>query len=139
MHSIRQWITAYVSLFNLSFVYIKCFFRNIHLFNIVDLPAAILQQPFFDAKRPSFVNYANIGQFIGHEITHGFDDFGRSFNRFGGFTNWWRNDTNEKYKAKSKCFEEQFSAYETAAGDKVSKVMVHRTYFFLFKLKSTIQ
>lgn len=34
--------------------------------------------------------------------------------------NWWRNDTDEKYNAKSKCFEEQYSAYETAAGDQVS-------------------
>lgn len=96
---------------------------------MVDITAAILQLPFFDAKRPSFINYAKIGQFIGHEITHGFDDGGRIFNRFGDMMNWWQNDTNEKYQSKSECFEEQFSAYETDAGDRVLSIK------FLFLIK----
>ena len=57
--------------------------------NEIVFPAAILQPPFFDAKADDATNYGAIGVVIGHEMTHGFDDQGRTFDYEGNFTDWW--------------------------------------------------
>jgi membrane metallo-endopeptidase-like protein 1 len=44
---------------------------------------------FFDANRPRYMNYGAIGFVIGHEITHGFDDQGRQFDKNGNLVEWW--------------------------------------------------
>ena len=57
--------------------------------NEICFPAAILQPPFFNADADDAVNYGAIGVVIGHEMTHGFDDQGRLFDKNGNMTNWW--------------------------------------------------
>ena len=57
--------------------------------NSIQFPAGILQGVFFSSKRPSYLNYGAIGGVIGHEITHGFDDQGRKFDKEGNLINWW--------------------------------------------------
>ena len=57
--------------------------------NEICFPAAILQPPFFNANADDAVNYGAIGVVIGHEMTHGFDDQGRNYDKEGNMTDWW--------------------------------------------------
>lgn len=66
--------------------------------------------PSFSKERPFSLNYGAIGSIVGHEITHGFDDKGRQFDRNGNLNNWWSNDTATKYKQRGECFVKQYSS-----------------------------
>ena len=57
--------------------------------NEICFPAGILQPPFFDMNADDAVNYGAIGVVIGHEMTHGFDDQGRNYDKMGNLNNWW--------------------------------------------------
>ena len=57
--------------------------------NEICFPAAILQSPFFNPDADDAVNYGAIGVVIGHEMTHGFDDQGRNYDKDGNLTDWW--------------------------------------------------
>ena len=59
------------------------------LSNEICFPAGILQAPFFDPEADDALNYGAIGVVIGHEMTHGFDDQGRQFDKEGNLKNWW--------------------------------------------------
>ncbi|XP_022784781.1 endothelin-converting enzyme homolog [Stylophora pistillata] len=79
--------------------------------NKIVFPAGILQKPFYDHRFPKALNYAGIGVVVGHEITHGFDNSGRLFNKDGNLADWWSNKSIEAFKNKSKCLEDQYSNY----------------------------
>ncbi|MDY4174553.1 MAG: M13 family metallopeptidase [Bacteroidales bacterium] len=71
--------------------------------NEIVFPAAILQPPFFYANGDDAVNFGAIGVVIGHEMTHGFDDQGRQFDKEGNLKNWWTEaDCKEFEKATSR-------------------------------------
>jgi putative endopeptidase len=57
--------------------------------NEICFPAGILQPPFFYMDGDDAINYGGIGVVIGHEMTHGFDDQGRKFDKDGNLTDWW--------------------------------------------------
>ena len=57
--------------------------------NEICFPAGILQYPFFDMGADDAFNYGAIGAVIGHEMTHGFDDSGRHFDKDGNMKDWW--------------------------------------------------
>jgi len=64
--------------------------------NEICFPAGILQYPFFDMNADDAFNYGAIGAIIGHEMTHGFDDSGRHFDKIGNMRDWWtEHDANE--------------------------------------------
>jgi putative endopeptidase len=65
------------------------------------IPAGILQSPFFDLKRSEAWNLGGIGAAIGHEITHGFDDDGRLYDKNGVMKDWWSETDAAKYKEMS--------------------------------------
>ena len=79
--------------------------------NEIVFPAAILQPPFFDAEADDAVNYGAIGVVIGHEMTHGFDDQGRLYDKDGNLNEWWTKEDAEKFKAKTQILVDQYSAY----------------------------
>ena len=81
------------------------------LMNQITFPAAILQPPFFDVSADAAVNYGAIGGVIGHEIGHGFDDQGRSFDEAGRTRNWWTPETDAKFKAATKQLGTQYGKY----------------------------
>lgn len=84
--------------------------------NNINIPAGILQSPFFDPNAPMAINYGAIGFVIGHEITHGFDDQGAQFDAYGNLKNWWAPSDLDKFKAATQCIADQFSNY-TVNGD----------------------
>ncbi|VDO25247.1 unnamed protein product [Haemonchus placei] len=68
-----------------------------------EIPAAILQAPFFHPTFPRALNYGGIGVAIGHEITHGFDDHGRQFDSDGNLRDWWDADVKKKFIERAQC------------------------------------
>lgn len=89
---------------------------NLPLQNALVFPAAILQPPFFDASRPSAINYGAIGATIGHEISHSFDDTGAQFDARGMMTNWWAEEDLAHFQAAGQALAKQYSAYEALPG-----------------------
>ncbi|XP_076036619.1 uncharacterized protein LOC143022352 [Oratosquilla oratoria] len=80
-------------------------------YNSITLPAGILQAPFYRANSLQALNYGGIGQVMGHEITHGFDDQGRQNDKFGNAIPWWNNATIQAFKSKVQCIIDQYDDY----------------------------
>lgn len=76
--------------------------------NEICFPAAILQPPFFNVDADDAVNYGAIGVVIGHEMTHGFDDQGRNFDKDGNLNNWWTEEDARMFAALTAKLVEQF-------------------------------
>lgn len=84
--------------------------------NEICFPAGILQPPFFDPEADDAINYGAIGVVIGHEMTHGFDDQGRQFDKDGNFANWWTDADAEAFNALADKLVAQFDSIEVAPG-----------------------
>jgi putative endopeptidase len=82
--------------------------------NRINIPAGILQPPFFDPKAPASVNYGAIGFIMGHEMTHGFDDEGARFDGDGNLKNWWQAQDLQEFHTRTRAIAEQFSHYKIA-------------------------
>lgn len=76
--------------------------------NEICFPAAILQPPFFNPDADDAVNYGGIGVVIGHEMTHGFDDQGRNYDKDGNISAWWTKEDEEKFNAKAQVLVDQY-------------------------------
>src|SRR5699024_2920565 len=81
--------------------------------NEIVFPAAILQPPFFDAEGDDADNYGGIGAVIGHEIGHGFDDAGSTFDGRGNLRDWWSPEDREAFEERRDALIEQFDRQET--------------------------
>ncbi|AQQ66275.1 hypothetical protein Mag101_00375 [Microbulbifer agarilyticus] len=79
--------------------------------NEIVFPAAILQPPFFNMEADDAVNYGGIGAVIGHEIVHGFDDSGSTFDGDGVLRNWWTEEDKSEFKARTAQLIDQYSAF----------------------------
>ncbi|XP_031344617.1 neprilysin-2-like isoform X2 [Photinus pyralis] len=79
--------------------------------NSIQVPAGILQGVFFSNDRPQYMNYGGIGFAIGHEITHGFDDQGRQFDKDGNLVDWWAPSTKAAFMKKAQCIIDQYTNY----------------------------
>ncbi|MBO6287991.1 MAG: M13 family metallopeptidase [Prevotella sp.] len=78
--------------------------------NEICFPAGILQRPFFDPQADDAFNYGAIGVVIGHEMTHGFDDQGRRFDKNGNMTDWWTEDDGKRFVERTDRYADFFSA-----------------------------
>jgi len=79
--------------------------------NDIVFPAGILQPLFYSQHFPKSLNYGGIGVVIGHEITHGFDDKGRQFDKQGNLKQWWNNRTIAEFRTAAQCIVDQYSNY----------------------------
>ena len=88
--------------------------------NEVCFPAAILQPHYFDPTADDALNYGAIGVVIGHEMTHGFDDSGRQFDKNGNLAEWWTTEDAERFKTLADKLVAQFDAIEVLPGVKAN-------------------
>jgi putative endopeptidase len=91
--------------------------------NDINFPAGVLQSPFFDPSSSTSLNYGHIGLFMGHEITHGFDDQGRQFDGHGNLNDWWTKEDAAKFTEKAECLVNeygQFSVGDTKLNGKLT-------------------
>ena len=84
--------------------------------NEICFPAGILQKPFFDMNADDACNYGAIGVVIGHEMTHGFDDQGRQFDKDGNFNDWWTAEDAARFKERAQVMIDFFSNIEVLPG-----------------------
>jgi putative endopeptidase len=78
--------------------------------NEICFPAGILQPPFFDVKADDAFNYGAIGVVIGHEMTHGFDDQGRHYDKKGNMTDWWTLSDAKNFTERTSKYADFFSS-----------------------------
>ena len=84
--------------------------------NEICFPAAILQPPFFNMEADDAANYGAIGVVIGHEMTHGFDDQGRQFDKDGNLTDWWAPGDADRFKERAQVMVDFFNKIEVLSG-----------------------
>jgi len=84
--------------------------------NEIVFPAAILQPPFFNMEAEDAVNYGAIGAVIGHEIGHGFDDSGSTFDGDGVLRDWWTDADKTEFNLRTGKLVDQFDSYEALEG-----------------------
>jgi predicted metalloendopeptidase len=84
--------------------------------NGIEIPAAFLQPPFYDAKADPAVNYCTMGAVIGHELTHGFDSQGRLYDAQGNVRDWWTPADAQRFAAETAKLAKQADAFEILPG-----------------------
>ena len=80
-------------------------------FNSLFFPAAILQPPWFSLDADDAMNYGALGQVIGHELTHFFDDQGRQFDASGNLRDWWLPEDAKRYQDRAEVVRRQYDSY----------------------------
>lgn len=71
--------------------------------NQMVFPAGILQPTLYDPEFPQSLNYGGIGTIIGHELTHGYDDWGGQYDRSGNLLHWWTEASYSRFLHKAEC------------------------------------
>ncbi len=79
--------------------------------NEIVFPAAILQPPFFYMDGDDAVNYGAIGVVIGHEMTHGFDDQGSKYDKYGNLSSWWTPEDSANFVSRTQILVDQFNQF----------------------------
>jgi putative endopeptidase len=85
---------------------------NLPAMNAMNFPAAILQPPYFDPKRPLAMDYGAMGAIIGHEVSHSFDNQGALFDATGRLHNWWTPEDFKHFEGSSNQLVAQYDAYK---------------------------
>ncbi|MDR2413125.1 MAG: M13 family metallopeptidase [Rickettsiales bacterium] len=88
--------------------------------NEICFPAGILQPPFFDMAADDAFNYGAIGSVIGHEMTHGFDDQGRKFDKDGNLKDWWTDADAKAFDSRAQVMRKFFDNIEVAPNTKAN-------------------
>ncbi|KAL1469246.1 hypothetical protein MTO96_004956 [Rhipicephalus appendiculatus] len=78
--------------------------------NNMIFPSGILQAVFYRDGLPASVNLGSIGFVIGHELIHGFDDYGSQYDALGSLRQWWSNATRQRFINMTRCFVDQYNS-----------------------------
>ncbi|WP_168224653.1 M13 family metallopeptidase [Rhodoferax aquaticus] len=84
--------------------------------NSIDITAAIAQPPFYKQGADPAVNYCTMGAVIGHELTHGFDSFGRQFGPAGNLRDWWTPQATAEFTKRTDMLVQQYSEFTVLPG-----------------------
>jgi len=84
--------------------------------NEIVFPAAILQPPFFDPDADPSFNYGSLGWLIGHEMTHGFDDQGRQYDKDGNLNDWWTAEDAKNFNNRTSMLVTEYNHFEVLPG-----------------------
>ncbi len=84
--------------------------------NSTQLPAGLLQPPFFGPDRAIAANLGGVGMLIGHELTHAFDDQGARFDGAGNLASWWDKQDTQRFEERAACVADLYSTFEAAPG-----------------------
>jgi predicted metalloendopeptidase len=84
--------------------------------NGIEIPAAFLQPPFYDARADPAVNFCTMGAVIGHELTHGFDSSGRLYDATGNVRDWWTQSDAQRFAGEIAKLAKQADAFEILPG-----------------------
>lgn len=90
--------------------------------NQIVFPSGIFQRPFYSTQWPMSMNFGGIGMVMGHELTHGFDNQGKKFDKNGNLYEWWEADAPENFKIRSQCMADQYQQYTVDVEDMVLHV-----------------
>ncbi len=90
------------------------------VWNAIELPAAMLQAPFFSECADPAVNYGAIGSIIAHEMAHAFDDQGSRFDHRGVLRDWWTGETRKRFNGAASSLKAQYANYEPLPGLKLN-------------------
>jgi putative endopeptidase len=93
---------------------------NNSTFNEIVVPAAILQPPFFRPKGDVASNYGAIGAFVGHEMSHSFDDQGANYDDNGDLRAWWLPQDKAAFKILGERLAAQYDAYDVLPGVQIN-------------------
>ena len=88
--------------------------------NNINFPAGILQPPLYSPNANDAENYGHIGAVIGHELTHGFDDQGRLFDKDGNLADWWTPDDAKNFQTRSACLVHEYGDFTAVDDAKVN-------------------
>lgn len=88
--------------------------------NSITFPAGILQPPFFNPDADIAVNFGSIGAVIGHELGHGFDDQGKTYDGTGKIRNWWTDEAEARFRERTAKLVAQFNEYSPIEGENVN-------------------
>ncbi|UJR18376.1 hypothetical protein I4U23_005280 [Adineta vaga] len=80
-------------------------------YNSILFLAGFLQAPMFHVEAPKYLNFGGIGTIMAHEMTHGFDNIGRFYDKDGNRLSWWTNETSVAFDQKKQCIIDQYSNY----------------------------
>lgn len=96
------------SKWNMSSYSVNAYYSPLN--NEIVIPAGILHDPFYSLKNDIYNNLGAIGSVISHEISHGFDDQGRLFDKDGNYRGWWLKEDIDKYNVIIQSIKDQFDA-----------------------------
>jgi putative endopeptidase len=81
------------------------------LSNSIEVPAAILEPPFFTGTADEAANYGAIGAFLAHELIHGFDVNGRRYDGSGNLRDWWQKSDEEEFRRRAEVLVEEYNEF----------------------------
>ncbi|KAH8306214.1 hypothetical protein KR018_004262 [Drosophila ironensis] len=88
---------------------VNAFYYNLD--NSIYVMAGILHPPAYHRSWPNSLKFGTLGYLVGHELTHGFDTVGSSFDSAGQIRNWWSKKSEAVYAERTKCFVDHYNRY----------------------------